>query len=173
MTVLVQTPEQERVVLMFWVIASTVVAAFMAVTMIFVRLRAAKKPASIKKIILPPLFMSTGAMMFLFPEFQIAWSQVFEAIAVGIICSVFLIKTSKFEIREEEIYLIPSKAFAIILFSLLIFRIILKLIIGSTISLGETSGMFFMLAFGMISSWRIVMLYQYLQLSKKLKFSRA
>lgn len=156
---------------MFWVIASTVVAAFMAVTMIFVRLRAAKKPASVKKIILPPLFMSTGALMFIFPEFRVAWMQVFEAITVGVICSIFLIKTSRFEIRDNEIYLIPSKAFAFILFGLLFFRIILKLIIGSTISLGETSGMFFILAFGMIATWRIAMLYQYLQLNKKRDYS--
>ncbi|OZU90223.1 hypothetical protein CIL03_03510 [Virgibacillus indicus] len=156
---------------MFWVIASTVVAAFMAVTMIFVRLKAAKKPASVKKIILPPLFMSTGALMFIFPEFRVAWMQVFEAITVGVICSIFLIKTSRFEIRDNEIYLIPSKAFAFILFGLLFFRIILKLIIGSTISLGETSGMFFILAFGMIATWRIAMLYQYLQLNKKRNYS--
>src|SRR5690625_6680991 len=64
----------------FWLIASTAVAAFMAVTMIIVRLKAAKKPASVKKIILPPLFMSTGSLMFFFPEFQVKWIQVFEEI---------------------------------------------------------------------------------------------
>lgn len=158
---------------MFWLIASTVVAAFMAVTMIFVRLKAAEKPASIKKIILPPLFMSTGALMFVFPEFQIKWIEVLEAVGVGIICSIFLIKTSKFEIRDHAIYLIPSKSFVFILFGLLIFRIIVKLAIGSTISLGETSGMFFMLAFGMIATWRLTMLYKYVQLEKKLKFAKS
>lgn len=154
---------------MFWLVASTVVAAFMAVTMIFVRLKAAKKPASIKKIILPPLFMSTGALMFIFPEFQIKWIQVLEAVGVGIICSIFLIKTSKFEIRDKAIYLIPSKSFIFILFGLLLSRICIKLLIGSTISLGETSGMFFLLAFGMIATWRISMLYKYVQLEKRLE----
>lgn len=154
---------------MFWLIASTVVAAFMAVTMIFVRLKAAKKPASIKKIILPPLFMSTGALMFILPEFHIKWIQVLEAIIIGMICSIFLIKTSKFETRDKAIYLIPSKSFVFILFGLLLFRICIKLIIGSTITLGETSGMFFLLAFGMIATWRLSMLYKFLQLEKKLK----
>ncbi|GAB3796845.1 CcdC family protein [Virgibacillus kimchii] len=154
---------------MFWLIASTVIAAAMALIMIRIRLRAAKKPTSTKRIILPPLFMSTGAFMFLFPVFHITWLQVFEALAVGIVCSVFLIKTSKFEIRDNAIYLIPSKAFAFILLGLLAFRIILKLLVGSTISLGETSGMFFVLAFGMIITWRVSMLYQYLQLEKQLK----
>ncbi|MEC5422594.1 cytochrome c biogenesis protein CcdC [Virgibacillus sp. C22-A2] len=152
---------------MFWLVASTIVAAFMAITMIFMRLKASKKPASVKKIILPPLFMSTGAFMFVFPEFQISWVQFIEAISVGIICSIFLIKTSKFEVRNKDIYLIPSKSFIFILFGLLLFRIIFKLAIGSTISFGETSGMFFILAFGMIITWRVSMLYQYIQLEKK------
>ncbi|MBM7598451.1 membrane protein CcdC involved in cytochrome C biogenesis [Virgibacillus halotolerans] len=163
----------KRVMNMFWLVASTVVAAFMTVTMIFVRLRVAKKPASVKKIILPPLFMSTGALMFIFPEFQIQWFQVLEAVCVGIICSIFLIKTSKFEIRDEDIYLIPSKSFVFILFGLLIFRICMKLLIGSTISVGETSGMFFLLAFGMIVTWRLSMLYKYLQLEKTLKVANS
>lgn len=151
---------------MIWGIASTVVALMMAITMIFVRLKMAKKPATMKKIILPPLFMSTGALMFIFPQFQISWLQVFEAFFVGMIFSVLLIKSSKFEVREGGIYLNPSKAFPVILVGLLVLRIILKLIIGATISLGETSGMFFILAFGMILTWRVVMLLQFLQIKK-------
>lgn len=150
-------------------ILSTIVAAFMATTMILVRARASEKPASIKKIILPPLFMSTGALMFLFPMFQIPISDVIEALLVGIFFSIFLIKFSKFEIKDNEIYLIPSKAFIFILFGLLILRIIIKLIIGSNISFGETSGMFFLLGFGMIFTWRIAMLFKYIKLKNKLK----
>lgn len=153
---------------MFWAVASTIVAMFMAVTMIFYRLKVAEKPASIKKIILPPIFMSTGALMFLFPEFQIKWIQVVEAMIVGVIFSIFLIKTSRFEIRNKDIYLIPSKSFAFILFGLLGVRIIAKVIINSQISLGETSGMFFLLAFGMIVSWRLAMLYKFKKLENKL-----
>lgn len=154
---------------MFWVVASTVVAVFMAVVMIFVRLKAARKPASVKKIILPPIFMSTGALMFLFPEFRVNWTEVMEALMVGIIFSVFLIKTSKFEIKQNEIYLIPSKSFIFILFGLLFLRTIIKLIVGSKISLGETSGMFFLLAFGMIITWRIAMLVKFKKLEKQIK----
>lgn len=150
------------------IIASSVVAVFMAITMIFVRLKAAKRPASVKKIILPPVFMSTGALMFIFPEFRVAWMQVLEAVVVGCFFSIFLIKTSKFEIRGEHIYLIPSKAFILILFGLLAVRTVIKLIVGSHISVGETSGMFFLLAFGMIVSWRLAMLYKYKKLERQL-----
>lgn len=158
---------------MFWIIVSTIGAACMATLMIFVRLRAAKKPASVKKIILPPLFMSSGALMFVLPEFRIEWSQVAEAIIVGVVFSSLLIIGSKFEIKRNDIYLIPSKSFIYILIGLLILRIILKLAFSGTISLYETSGMFFLLAFGMIISWRIAMLIKYKKLEKQLKYSKA
>ncbi|ASF39561.1 MULTISPECIES: CcdC family protein [Halobacillus] len=154
---------------MFWLIASTLVAACMATAMIFIRMRAARQPASIKKIILPPFFMSTGAFMFIFPVFRVEWTQVIEAVAVGMLFSIFLIRTSKLEVRDGDIYLKPSKAFVFILFGLLILRVILKLIIGQTISFGETSGMFFLLALGMILTWRLAMLRQFLRLEKTLE----
>ncbi len=110
--------------------------------------------------------------MFVVPIFRVTWAQVGEALLVGIIFSVFLIKTSKFEIRGKEIYLVPSKAFAAILFGLLALRIVLKILIGQSISFGETSGMFFLLAFGMIFTWRIAMLVKYLQLERQLKQSK-
>lgn len=158
---------------MFWLAASTIVATFMAITMLFIRLKASKKPASVKKIILPPLFMSTGALMFLFPVFRVDMLQVLEAVLIGIVFSIFLIKTSKFEIRDHNIYLIPSKAFIFILFGLLLVRIVSKLVIGATISFGETSGMFFLLAFGMIVSWRLAMLYKFKKLEKELEYPQS
>ncbi len=105
--------------------------------------------------------------MFLFPMFQISWLQVAEALLVGIIFSIFLIKTSKLEHAGEHIYVKPSKMFPVILVGLLVIRIIIKLIIGTSISVGETSGMFFLLALGMIGTWRVAMLYQYIKLTKK------
>lgn len=113
--------------------------------------------------------MSTGAFMFIFPVFRVEWTQVIEAVAVGMLFSIFLIRTSKLEVRDGDIYLKPSKAFVFILFGLLILRVILKLIIGQTISFGETSGMFFLLALGMILTWRLAMLRQFLRLEKTLE----
>lgn len=150
------------------IIGSTIVALFMATTMILVRLRASKKPTSVKKIILPPIFMSSGALMFLSPMFRLSWIEVGEAVVVGLLFSILLIRFTTFEISDGNIYLIPSKAFIFILFGLLIVRIIIKLIIGSQISFGETSGMFFILAFAMIVSWRLAMVYKYLQLKNSI-----
>lgn len=153
-------------------IGSTVVALIMATLMIFIRMRAAESPTSVKRIILPPVFMSTGALMFILPMFRVPWINVFEALTVGVLFSLFLIKYSKLEIRDGDIYLIPSRSFIFILFGLLFVRIIIKLIIGSKISFGETSGMFFLLGFGMILTWRLAMLYKYRKLHNQLKTNK-
>ncbi|MET3682230.1 membrane protein CcdC involved in cytochrome C biogenesis [Alkalibacillus flavidus] len=146
----------------------TIVAIIMASGMIVVRQRASRKPATAKKIILPPLFMSTGALMFLFPYFQIEWLLVLEAMAVGLLFSVVLILTSNFEIHDQHIYLKPSKALGIVLIGLLIIRIAWKLAIGESISVGETSAMFYLLAFAMLVTWRIGMLVKFMKLKSTL-----
>jgi membrane protein CcdC involved in cytochrome C biogenesis len=47
------------------VVASSIGAIFMGILALFVRMKAAKKPTSARKIILPPLFMSSGALMYI------------------------------------------------------------------------------------------------------------
>ncbi|MEG9296804.1 cytochrome c biogenesis protein CcdC [Mangrovibacillus sp. Mu-81] len=145
-------------------IASSIVAICMGFFVLFIRMKAQKKPVSGKKIILPPLFMSTGALMFLFPFFRVTLGELFEALTVGMLFSILLIKTSKFEIRDNDIYLKRSKAFAFILIGLLIIRIVAKSILSTTIDYGALSGMFWILAFGMIVPWRIAMYLQYRKL---------
>lgn len=145
-------------------VLTTILAVCMALLVIFIRMKAAKKPSSVKKIVLPPIFMSTGALMFLFPEFRVAPLQIFEALAVGAIFSIFLIKTSKFEVRDSDIYLKRSKAFVFILLGLLAIRIVMKLVLSTTIDIGELTGMFWLLAFGMIVPWRIAMYMKYKKL---------
>jgi membrane protein CcdC involved in cytochrome C biogenesis len=148
-------------------IASSIVAICMGFMVIFIRMKAQKKPVSSKKIILPPLFMSTGALMFLFPVFRVTFGEFLEAITVGMIFSILLIKTSKFEIRDNDIYLKRSKAFAFILIGLLLIRILAKSILSASIDYGELSGMFWILAFGMIVPWRITMYLQYRKLHQE------
>ncbi|PLS16791.1 hypothetical protein CVD28_17120 [Bacillus sp. M6-12] len=147
---------------------STGFAIFMAILVMFIRMKAAKRPVSARKIILPPIFMSTGALMFIHPMFRVTLLEVLEALTVGLLFSILLIKTSNFEIRDKHIYLKRSKAFAFILIGLLIIRIIAKLILSSSIDVGELSGMFWILAFGMIVPWRAAMYMQYKKLENEL-----
>lgn len=150
------------------VIFSSIFAIFMGVMVLFVRMKAAKKPTNAKKIILPPVFMSTGAFMYVFEQFRITPMEILEATTVGMLFSILLIKTSKFEIRENDIYLKRSKAFIFILVGLLAVRIVGKLILSTTIEVGQLSGMFWMLAFAMIVPWRIAMYINYKKLQKAL-----
>lgn len=143
------------------IIITTVGALFMGLLAIFVRSKSAKRPVSVKKIILPPIFMSTGALMFVFEEFRVAPLQIIEALIVGMLFSIILMKTTKFEVRQAAIFMKRSKAFPFILFGLLLIRLIGKLILSNTIDVGELGGMFWILAFGMIVPWRIAMLVKY------------
>ncbi|WP_251549235.1 CcdC family protein [Neobacillus muris] len=154
---------------MSYVLISTIVAVLMGVTVIFVRLKASNKPTNAKKIIMPPFFMATGAFMYVIPQFRLTPAEIIEAIVLGMFFSIFLIKTSKFEIQGNDIYLKRSKAFVFILIGLLVIRIALKSVLSATIDVGQLSGMFFLLAFSMIVPWRVAMYRNYLKLQKELQ----
>lgn len=149
---------------MNYVVISSIGAVFMGFFALFVRMKAAKKPTNVKKIIMPPIFMSSGALMYVVPQFRLTPMEILEAIVVGMLFSILLIKTSKFEIRDNDIYLKRSKAFIFILVGLLVVRLGLKTILSSTIDIGQLSGMFFLLAFSMIVPWRVAMYRSYRKL---------
>lgn len=150
-------------------VISTIVALFMAMMVFMIRMKASKKPATLKKIILPPIFMSTGFSMFLIPQMHVHVDYAIAAFFVGNLLSYPLIATSKFEIVGEDIYLKRSKAFVFILLGLVALRTLLKSYVGSYISITETAGLFFILAFGMILPWRIAMYFNFMKLKKALK----
>jgi membrane protein CcdC involved in cytochrome C biogenesis len=151
-------------------IVSSIIAVFMALLILFVRMKASKKPTNAKKIILPPIFMSTGALMFIDPVFRVTKGELIEAIVLGLFFSIFLIKTSKFEIRNGEIYLKRSKAFIFIFIGLIVIRLGLKSYLGRTVDYRQLSGMFYLLAFSMIVPWRIAMYITYKKLKRRLKY---
>lgn len=153
---------------MLYLIFSVGVAFLMSIGVIIVRMKAQEYPVNEKKLILPPFFMSTGALMYVIPYFRITGSEALEAIAVGLIFSIVLIWTSRFEIQGSEIFMKRSKAFPIILISLLLIRTVMKLVISSQIDPGQLGGMFFLLAFSMILPWRIAMLIKYKKLRKQI-----
>ena len=153
----------------YLIIGSTVIFVVMTTFVYTMRAKASNKPIQAKKIILPPLFMSTGMLMFLFKEFQVPWTQVLEASLVGVVFSMFLIYTTKFEVKGDGIYLKKSKAFLVILVGLLVIRMVGKIVLSNTIDVGELGGMFFILAFSMILPWRIGMLMKYKKLESRMK----
>ena len=92
--------------------------------------------------------------------------QIVEAFGIGLLFSILLIVTSRFEVRDDAIYMKQSKAFPFILVGLLILRIVLKLLFSDSLDVGELAGMFFLLAFAMILPWRIGMLIKFKKLEK-------
>lgn len=139
----------------------------MAAAVIFLRMKRQKKPVSAKSIILPPFFMATGFAMFFLPEAATPPMYDVGAFLVGLVFSIPLILTSRFEIIGQDVYLKRSRAFFFILMGLLVIRLIIKLIINDSFTPVQTGGLFFLLAFGMLVPWRIAMLYMYRQLTKK------
>ena len=153
---------------MLYLVFSIVVAFLMGSGVIVVRMKAQQYPVNEKKIILPPFFMATGALMYVVPYFRLTGMEIIECIVLGVLFSTILIWTSRFETSGSEVYMKRSKAFPIILISLLLIRTIMKIFISNKIEPGEIGGMFFLLAFCMIVPWRLAMLYQYKKVKKTL-----
>ncbi|WP_124727856.1 CcdC family protein [Staphylospora marina] len=144
-------------------------AAFvMATTMIIFRLRAANRPVNVQKILLPPLGMSTGFLMFVYPPTHIPWSWALIAFLTGsLLFSVPLIRATAFHMVDGKVYVKRSKALVWILLSLFSIRILLHSWIEQHIDVFQTASVFFILAFGMLLPWRLAMYFQYRKFMKE------
>ena len=70
--------------------------------------------------------MATGALMYVVPYFRLTSTEILESLILGVLFSTVLIWTSRFEVKGSEIFMKRSKAFPIILISLLVIRTVLK-----------------------------------------------
>ena len=50
----------------------------------FIRMKSTKKPMSIRKIVLPPIMMSTGALMYIYEPFRLTPLEILESIVLGL-----------------------------------------------------------------------------------------
>lgn len=148
-------------------VLSFVVTLAAACAVIFIRLRASDRPVNKMKIIMPPIGMSTGFLMFVYPPMRIPLEWALIAFAAGaVFFSYPLMLTTKFQAEQGRIYARRSKAFIFILLGLLAIRISLHSYIEEFISIYQTGAVFFILAFGMIVPWRVYMYVQYLKLMR-------
>lgn len=130
------------------------------------RIREGRTPVTIKKVIIPPMGMATGFSMFLVPMFRIPWSWALAAFLIGAVILAYpLIRTSSLSLEGESVMMRRSKAFFLVLFLLAFIRLAAKNYFNKVISLEQTGGLFFVLAFGMILSWRVNMLLEYRRLT--------
>lgn len=142
----------------------SVVAVVFALSIIVVRVRAARKPTNAKKILIPPIMMSTGFTMYFAPETHEPFAFAAMAFIVGLALSYPLIATSRMFVRDGAVYLKRSKGFIFILLGLLALRIILHSVVEQYVNVYQTGSLFFVLAFGMILPWRVAMFVQFRKL---------
>jgi membrane protein CcdC involved in cytochrome C biogenesis len=146
----------------FLQLGSTLGAAVIALLVIFIRFKASSTPVTIKKIIMPPLGMSTGFFMFVAPFTHIPlWWAVISLVIGWFLFSYPLIRSTHFKIVDGQVFAERSRSFIFILLGMLAVRMLLHQIIEQYISIPQTGALFFILAFGMIVRWRIFMYKEY------------
>lgn len=145
-------------------LVSSVVIVVMALTVIFIRVKASRRPTNARKILIPPLGMSTGFLMFVAPETHVPFSYAAVAFLFGVLFSIPLISTSRFYVQGDAVYLHRSRAFILVLLGLVVIRVALHGYIEQYITIAQTGAVFFVLAFGMLLPWRIAMYLRYRKL---------
>lgn len=126
------------------------------------RYRETRTPVTARKIIIPPLGMSTGFFMFVRPEMRIPLPLAAGAFLIGaFLLAIPLARTSTMEWQADVVMLRRSNGFMLILLGLLGLRLLLHDYIGHLLPPMQTAALFFVLAFGMILRWRVGMYRRY------------
>jgi membrane protein CcdC involved in cytochrome C biogenesis len=133
------------------------------------RVRETTRPVTTRKIVIPPLGMATGFSMFAVPPLRIPLSWALAALAIGVLVFSYpLIKSSKLIQQGDVVMLRRSPAFLWILFGLVAVRLLARSYVEQYISPLQTGSIFFVLAFGMVATWRVVMFMEYRKLRKRM-----
>ena len=130
------------------------------------RLREVRSAVSLRKIIIPPLGMATGFSMFFVPAFRIPWAWAGAAFLIGAIALAWpLLLTTRLIHMGDAIMMKRSSAFLAVLFVLAAVRFLARGYFDTILTVQQSAGLFFILAFGMIVRWRLNMLLEYRQIA--------
>jgi len=146
--------------------ASTAAAVLGALAVLAWRIRESRRAVSMKSLVLPPLGMSTGFSMFVVPAFRVPWTWGIAAFILG--ASIFaypLIATTHLTREGDAIMMRRPRWFIVIILALAALRLALRSYVGALISVQQTAGLFFVLAFGMIVRWRSALVLEYRRLA--------
>jgi len=131
------------------------------------RIRESRRPVSLRSLIIPPLGMSTGFSMFVVPAFRIPWIWGAAAFVLGALVFAYpLVSSPQLTVEDGLIMMRRSRWFLVVILALAAVRLGLRQYISSLISVQQTAGLFFVLAFGMIVRWRTTLLLEYRRLTK-------
>ncbi|HWA95146.1 MAG TPA: cytochrome c biogenesis protein CcdC [Terracidiphilus sp.] len=130
------------------------------------RVREAKTAVTLKKIVIPPLGMATGFSMFVAPPFRIPLEWAAIAFLVGATALAWpLVATTKLERRGNDVMMKRSRAFIVVILVLAAIRFAAHGYFDKIMTVEQTGGLFFVLAFGMIVVWRGKLVWDYKRVS--------
>ena len=129
------------------------------------RVREGRSAVTARKLLIPPMGMATGFCMFFVPAFRVPYTWALAAFFIGAIALAWpLLATSTLERRGDTIMMKRSGAFFAVVVALAAIRYFARGFFDSMLSLEQTGGLFFILAFGMILRWRMNLFLKYRQL---------
>lgn len=142
---------------------STIIGSLVGAALVMAwRVRETQTPVTARKLLVPPLAMSTGFCMFLAPPMRVPWTWAVVAFAAGaLLFSYPLIRTSRIVRTGDHILMQRSKAFLFIIAALFAIRLALRSYVERYVSMTQTAALFFVLAFGMLLPWRLTMFASY------------
>lgn len=130
------------------------------------RVREGRTAVTARKILIPPLGMATGFSMFAVPAFRVPIVWAVAAFLIGAIALAYpLLLTSTLERKGDSIMMKRSGAFFSVVIVLAAIRYIARGYFDSLLSIEQTGGLFFILAFGMIVRWRMNLFWKYRELT--------
>jgi membrane protein CcdC involved in cytochrome C biogenesis len=143
-------------------VTSAVTSIFGALAVLVWRVREGRSAVTLKKILIPPAGMATGFCMFIVPAFRFPWTWGLAAFLIGAIILAYpLLRTSRLHREGDVIMMKRSPAFLIVIIVLAAVRFAARGYFNTIMTIEQTGGLFFVLAFGMILRWRMSMYFEY------------
>lgn len=130
------------------------------------RIREGRTAVTVRKILIPPMGMATGFSMFIVPAFRVPITWAIAAFLIGAVALAYpLLLTSTLERTGDAIMMKRSGAFFSVVIALAAVRYLARGYFDSLLTIEQTGGLFFILAFGMIVRWRMSMYMKYRELT--------
>jgi membrane protein CcdC involved in cytochrome C biogenesis len=130
------------------------------------RVREGRRAVTARKILIPPFGMATGFCMFAVPAFRVPIAWALAAFLIGAVALAYpLLLTSTLERQGDVIMMKRSGAFFAVVIALAAIRYVARDYLDHVLSIEQTGGLFFILAFGMILRWRTNMFRKYRELT--------
>jgi membrane protein CcdC involved in cytochrome C biogenesis len=130
------------------------------------RLREVRSAVSLRKIVIPPLGMATGFSMFFVPAFRVPWAWAGAAFLIGAVALAYpLLLTTRLIRMGDAIMMERSSAFLVVLFVLAAIRFLARGYFDTILTVQQSAGLFFIVAFGMIVRWRTKLLLDFRKLT--------